>query len=118
MTSSSALQGLPDKIKLNICLNFGLDGSNAWANLHSLTALRLTRRAFAFVPAEKIFEIIKIYPSSKWLRSLESVAVHTQYSLRMKKLEANSAYLAPLQWFLGLARDCECIPTSSDFRVI
>lgn len=59
MATSSMLQGLPEEIKLNICSQFAIDGVDVSDGFHSLTALRLICRAFAYLPTEKILEVVK-----------------------------------------------------------
>lgn len=80
MASSSMLQGLPVEIKLNICSQFAIDGVDVSDGFHSLTALRLTCRAFEYLPTEKIIKVVKIFLSNETLHALEWIAQQPEYS--------------------------------------
>lgn len=89
----SMLERLPEEIKLKICAELETDGPHGWRGLYSLMALRLTCKAFRFLPNEKIFRVVKLYPSADSLRALESVAQHPEYHQHVQRLEVSSLYL-------------------------
>lgn len=103
MSYHSKLQGLPEEIKLNICSQLVFDGDDASEGRYSLAALRLSCKAFAFVPTEKIFQVVKILPSKESLHALHSIATHPAYSLRVQALECTTLYLPVFEnygsWF-------------------
>jgi hypothetical protein len=95
MADCSILQNRSDEIKLSICSQLVTEGEDAWQGFYSLTALRLICKAFAFVPNNILFRVVKLYPSMDSLHDLQSIALRPGCGLRVRIREVDSPFIPP-----------------------
>jgi hypothetical protein len=104
MADCSILENLSDEIKLSICLQLVTEGGDAWEGFYSLTALRLTCKAFAFLPTSIVSRVVKLYPSMDSLHDLQSIALRPGCGPCVRIVEVDSPFIPPCDKYNNCSR--------------